>query len=177
MNRLNNFYSFDTPGGRRPSSKICKLKDPMGNKQSRHSFIPKSSKLYSLFLSVVVLQATASGLQDAFSKLCKSIRLTDTQKVLHECAAMHLLWRRGLLRINEGQLKLPDEYWIYYFMGLNNGANVVLNSYVLYKRVLSLNCCNVELLALTRAKSSTLQYLSEYTHLLGTSEYVLLRFQ
>ena len=76
--------------------------------------------------------ATASGLQDAFSKLCKSIRLTDTQKVLHECAAMHLLWRRGLLRINEGQLKLPDEYWIYYFMGLNNGANVVLNSYVLF---------------------------------------------
>ena len=136
MNRLNNFYSFDTPGGRRPSSKICKLKDqsdlPMGNKQSRHSFIPKSSKLYSLFLSVVVLQATASGLQDAFSKLCKSIRLTDTQKVLHECAAMHLLWRRGLLRINEGQLKLPDEYWIYYFMGLNNGANVVLYSYLCF---------------------------------------------
>ena len=77
-----------------------------------------------------MLQATASGLQDAFSKLCKSIRLTDTQKVLHECAAMHLLWRRGLLRINEGQLKLPDEYWIYYFMGLNNGVNVVLDSYL-----------------------------------------------
>ncbi len=84
-----------------------------------------------------MLQATASGLQDAFSKLCKSIRLTDTQKVLHECAAMHLLWRRGLLRINEGQLKLPDEYWIYYFMGLKNGAYVVLNSYILLHYIFS----------------------------------------
>ena len=81
------------------------------------------------YLGYITL-STASGLQDAFSKLCKSIRLTDTQKVLHECAAMHLLWRRGLLRINEGQLKLPDEYWIYYFMGLNNGANAVLDSYL-----------------------------------------------
>ena len=36
------------------------------------------------------------------------------------------------------------------------------------KRVYSLNYCNVELLALTRAKISTLQQLSEYTRLLGT---------
>ena len=85
--------------------------------------------------SWTVSSATASGLQDAFSKLCKSIRLTDTQKVLHECAAMHLLWRRGLLRINEGQLKLPDEYWIYYFMGLNNGANTVLHLYLKFYSV------------------------------------------
>ena len=93
------------------------------------NFSTQKLKIVFTFLSVVMLQATASGLQDAFSKLCKSIRLTDTQKVLHECAAMHLLWRRGLLRINEGQLKLPDEYWIYYFMGLNNGAYVFLNFY------------------------------------------------
>ena len=39
------------------------------------------------------------------------------------------------------------------------------------KRVYLLNYCNVELLSLTRAKSSTLQYLSKYTRLLGTWEY------
>jgi hypothetical protein len=132
MNRLNNFYSFDTPanpGGRCPSSKLFWKIFQISLQWEQTNFSTQKLKIVFTFLSVVMLQATASGLQDAFSKLCKSIRLTDTQKVLHECAAMHLLWRRGLLRINEGQLKLPDEYWIYYFMGLNNGAYVFLNFY------------------------------------------------
>ena len=44
-------------------------------------------------------------------------------------------------------------------------------SLVSNKRVYLLNCCNIELIALTRTNSSTFQWLSKYTRLLGTWEY------